>query len=232
MLIPISPLRQLVELKVAESEMQKAVQRLMEGDESAEKDLERWDRTIQLHPDYIKRKEEEARLWEEKERPLCVAALRRQRSLTPLHIAEKSTDDLIELGLTKAAATRLRQKKALWLVRMHPNNVRKMHVADLRSKFATQGLDIVEMRAVWASLPDEFDNDGDGKKEEWKRQIRTKLTEMSIKEERGEEVVVLYPTLDKESLMKCVTMRTSLAPRWPGKDRASCGTRSAIQRTR
>ena len=45
---------------------------------------------------------------------------------------------LIELGLTKSAATRLRQKKALWLVRMAASNIRKMHVADLRSKFATQ----------------------------------------------------------------------------------------------
>lgn len=118
--------------------MKKAVQRLMEGDEAAEKDLERWDRCIQIHPDYIKRKEEEARRWEERERPLCEAALWRQRSLTPLEIADKSTDMLIELGLTKSAATRLRQKKALWLVRMAASNIRKMHVADLRSKFATQ----------------------------------------------------------------------------------------------
>jgi len=42
----------------------------------------------------------------------------------------------------------------------------------LRGKYATQGLDIVEMRAVFASLPNAFDNDGDGKKEEWLQMLK------------------------------------------------------------
>ena len=79
---------------------------------------------------------------------------------------------------------------------MHPDDIRKIHIADLRTKFGNQGLDItgeschnvgcnvtdvvtrdwwwgvmscnvmvgVEMRAIYASLPLDFDNDGDGKK--------------------------------------------------------------------
>ena len=47
---------------------------------------------------------------------------------------------------------------------MHPDDMKRMHIADLTTKYGNQGLDIVEMRAIWANLPTEFDNDGDGKK--------------------------------------------------------------------
>ena len=39
-----------------------------------------------------------------------------------------------------------------------------MHAADLSSKYAYQGLDVMEMRAVFLACPDTFLNDGDGKK--------------------------------------------------------------------
>ena len=41
-----------VELSVARERMQAAVQRLMGGDESAEKDIERWDKAIRMNPEY------------------------------------------------------------------------------------------------------------------------------------------------------------------------------------
>ena len=40
----------------------------MNGDESAEKDLEHWDRVIQSHPDFIARKKAEAEEWENAQR--------------------------------------------------------------------------------------------------------------------------------------------------------------------
>ena len=49
----------------------------------------------------------------------------------------------------------------------HVDDIKKYHIADLQGKFGNQGLDIIEMRAVWKSIPMEFENDGDGKKAEW-----------------------------------------------------------------
>jgi hypothetical protein len=34
-------------------------------------------------------------------------------------------------------------KKALWCTRMHPGDIRKIQIADLRTKFGNQILDIV-----------------------------------------------------------------------------------------
>lgn len=70
-------------------------------------------------------------------------------------------------------------KKTLWMVRMHSDDIKRIHIADLRTKYGNQGLDIIgktgtphvahlttpiEMRAIYACLPMDFDNDGDGKK--------------------------------------------------------------------
>lgn len=62
---------------------------------------------------------------------------------------------------------------------MHSDDIKRIHIADLRTKYGNQGLDIIgktgtphvahlttpiEMRAIYACLPMDFDNDGDGKK--------------------------------------------------------------------
>jgi hypothetical protein len=39
------------------------------------------------------------------------------------------------------------------------------------------------MRAIYACLPVDFDNDGDGKKAEWRSFFRQKLEELTIKEQ-------------------------------------------------
>lgn len=41
-----------VELSVARQRMQEAVQRLIGGDEAAEKDIEKWDKAIRMNPEY------------------------------------------------------------------------------------------------------------------------------------------------------------------------------------
>jgi hypothetical protein len=75
---------------------------------------------------------------------------------------------------------------------MHTDDIKRIHIADLRTKYGNQGLDIVgrppfllitstptthrpdlsEMRAIYACLPVDFDNDGDGKKV-WSLLIRS-----------------------------------------------------------
>lgn len=148
----------------------------------AEKDIEKWDAAIKMNPEYVKEQEEKAKLWQQENKPLNEAALRAMRGLVPEDIKECSLVELQTRGLPKSFAKRLWDKKALWLLRMHPDDIKKLHQADLRGKYANQGLDIREMRAIWCCLPSEFDNDGDGKKAEWKFNFRQKLEELTVKE--------------------------------------------------
>ena len=48
-------------------------------------------------------------------------------------------------------------------------------VADLRGAYDARGLSLDELRAVYASLPAAWENDGDGKKLEWAEAVREKL---------------------------------------------------------
>ena len=68
-------------------------------------------------------------------------------------------------------------QKILWLVHADPKLTAKTHVADLRSRYAYHNLDAVELRAVYASLPTEFENDHDGAKRIWRTEIRRKLAD-------------------------------------------------------
>ena len=60
-------------------------------------------------------------------------------------------------------------------VRMAPETIAKMHSADLRGAYDSRGLSLDELRAVYASLPAAWENDGDGKKAEWAEAVREKL---------------------------------------------------------
>ena len=63
-----------------------------------------------------------------------------------------------------------------------PETVARAHVADLRSAYAVSGLDVVELRAVYASLPTAFENDGDGRKRAWAEGVREKLVSLVARE--------------------------------------------------
>jgi len=176
---------ELIPLAQAREKMNAAVKRLMDGDMDAEKEVEKYDQIIRMHPDYEKEEAEKAEKWVRDTRPTNLAAQEEMRKLVPPDIRTASLADLEEKGLPQGLVRRLWTKKATWLVRFHPEDTAKLHIADLLSKYNNQGLDIVEMRAVWASLPEEFDNDGDGKKAQWKANFRTKLMELVTKEEQN-----------------------------------------------
>ena len=78
----------------------------MDGDETAEIEIEKWDKCIKLNPDYLKKQEAEAKAWEKAQAPLCEAALRRQRSITPIEIAEYSVQALQSEGARSSIQTR------------------------------------------------------------------------------------------------------------------------------
>mmetsp|Transcript_11369 Transcript_11369/g.15551 ORF Transcript_11369/g.15551 Transcript_11369/m.15551 type:complete len:584 (+) Transcript_11369:306-2057(+) len=175
---------ELVPLTEAREKMNAAVKRLMDGDMDAEKEVEKYDQIIRMHPDYEKEEAEKAQKWADDTRPKNLQAQREMRKLVPPDIRSASLKDLEEKGLPQGVVRRLWTKKATWLCRFHPDDIAKLHIADLLSKYNNQGLDIVEMRSCWASLPIEFENDGDGKKAQWKANFRTKLMELCTKEEQ------------------------------------------------
>jgi len=53
---------------------------------------------------------------------------------------------MIKQGVPAAIAKRLWEKRALSLIVTHPDDIAKIHIADLRGKYHYVGLDIIEMR--------------------------------------------------------------------------------------
>jgi hypothetical protein len=101
------------------------------------------------------------------------------RSFVPAKIFKMSVESLAaESGYSHALCKRLMKNKCLWLVRMHEGDIGKIHASDLTGKFnpTAIGLDIVEMGALLASLPESFIGDSDGRKLKLRQSI-----EMSFK---------------------------------------------------
>ena len=86
-----------------------------------------------------------------------------------------------------ACAKRLWRCKVLSLIWMDADEIQSLHFSELDTKYWSYGLDIVEMRAVYACLPKEFpaEFDLDGKKEEWLRNFRDVLVDLSAEEQAG-----------------------------------------------
>ena len=78
--------------------------------------------------------------------PKYEEAYGRMRGLIPQDISRLTVDMLVKKGLHTSLAKRLLQKKTLWLIVMHKEDIAKIHIADLRGKYQYADLDILEMR--------------------------------------------------------------------------------------
>ncbi|KAJ1447355.1 hypothetical protein M885DRAFT_543109 [Pelagophyceae sp. CCMP2097] len=184
-----------------EGDLKRAAEKLFSGDTTVEAELENIDRAIRAHPDFVERIAQQSADWEREQLPLNLAALERTRRLVPRDInsstsrrvhaafsaaaASRGVSDARRLRGYSNAAKRVWSTPALWLVRLEPARVRKLHPADLRSRFAVNSLDVVELRAVYAVLPFDFDADSDGAKKAWREQARSKLQELVERERQG-----------------------------------------------
>jgi len=125
-------------------------------------DQDRFDyllKCLEVNPEYIAEKEQERRQREEKLVPFLHESLQTMRGFVPANMQEMKLDELVSThGYSKALAKRIFEKKCLWLTRVDPVSVSKMHISDLGGKFnpLAQNLDIVELAAVYASLPEKF----------------------------------------------------------------------------
>eukprot|EP00603_Paraphysomonas_imperforata_P002902 CAMPEP_0114428252 /NCGR_PEP_ID=MMETSP0103-20121206/8824_1 /TAXON_ID=37642 ORGANISM="Paraphysomonas imperforata, Strain PA2" /NCGR_SAMPLE_ID=MMETSP0103 /ASSEMBLY_ACC=CAM_ASM_000201 /LENGTH=887 /DNA_ID=CAMNT_0001597451 /DNA_START=65 /DNA_END=2728 /DNA_ORIENTATION=+ len=135
------------------------------------------------------------------EEPKYSKAYRRMRGIIPPFIGTINLKALLDTGLPKAVAERIWSKRSLWLIIMHPDDIHKVHIADLRSKYTPIGLDLTERYAVWHNLPNwevnEKDGDtesdyslqqssGDRDKVEWKTNFKVQMDEMARKHARNE----------------------------------------------
>ena len=119
-----------------------------------------------------------------------------------------------------AMSKRVWERKALWLVHMERGAIAKTHIADLKNKYQLMGLDLDELRAVYAALPTEFENDGNGAKAEWRAAARKKLEEAVAKSAAGK-----LPKLERRH--SSYALVDSAAP-WPPPPPPTLAKRSAL----
>ena len=182
----IEPILEVVPLVTAKERLQHAISLMISGDPQAEIEFNRWDTYIRTHPEHIAEEKQKLESWTKANDENCVDALRVMKSFVPPDISQISKEELIFRGCSPALARRLFDKKILWWCRLEDTSIiAKIHAADLNFKYAVQGLDLVELQAVWSCVPDEFENDPDGVKMAWRASCLQKLKEFTDKKDLG-----------------------------------------------
>lgn len=113
-------------------------------------------------------------------------AYRVMRGIVPPDVTSTNLSLMLRQGLPPLVAKRVWTCGALWLICMHSADIAKIHIADLRSRYATVGLDIVEMRAIWNILPKwSLDDPVTQAKAEWRNNFKIKLDSLAWAEMDG-----------------------------------------------
>jgi len=141
--------------------------------------LEHLVRLQEANPEYQEQVAAEQEAWRCSVDSFLCDSLIRMRSFIPPDIFSTTLEALLHLGLTPELARRVLGKRSLWLTRMSSDEIARLHEADLNGRFnyAGETLDLVELAAIYASLPDRFVNDKMGKKAEWRDGIERTLRE-------------------------------------------------------
>lgn len=169
-------------LEDVEARLRKATKRLLGGDETAGEDCEKYSEMLAKHPDHLARLAAERVEWDRAQAEQNREARLLMRGYVPPTPCDKSA--LLTAGLSEALAKRILKFKALRLVRASKESIAKTHVVGLRG-FDLAGLDTVELRAVYASLPDAFENDSQKEKKSWRESVRDRLVAALKKNEQG-----------------------------------------------
>ncbi|GBG25368.1 Hypothetical Protein FCC1311_015862 [Hondaea fermentalgiana] len=177
-------------LEEAEGRLRNAIQNAMKAETPkdiffAENETEKYEKIVQNHPDYKLREFEKWRKWEEDQKPQNEAALRDMKEIIKPEYFNMSEDQLIVKGIKPKLAHRIHAKKVLRLLYLTPEEVSKIHYGDLTNQYSPSALDIIEQRAVYAVIPEEFLNDPTGDKAKWRVNIKEKLAELITKEEKN-----------------------------------------------
>lgn len=163
-----------IPLNELQAELNLLIQYANEGLKHDEIRLDYLVECMKINPDFIAQQEEIQRRWKEDNMPYIKQCLDEMRGYIPCDIFTAGMDRLLnEYKLPMDLAKRYMNKKCLWLVRLDPAQIEKMHEADLTHRYnpISQNLDIVELSAIYAALPETFQFDGMGKKRMWRQQI-------------------------------------------------------------
>ena len=103
--------------------------------------------------------------------------LRLMRTFIPLDIHAIDEKSLKEnYNYNVELSRRFKRKECLWLIRMGEDDISRIHEADLYGRYSHNGLDLVEMSALYQVLPSDFIFSKDlGKKREWAQSLELSL---------------------------------------------------------
>lgn len=123
------------------------------------------------------------RVMDEETQEYCSECLRTMKSFVPFDVATCSESSLISRhGLSEKLAERIMKKKILWIIHFTIREIEKIPDSDIiRGSYNIRGhnLDIVELAALYAVLPESFSRavDPSSVKETWRRDIEYRLLE-------------------------------------------------------
>jgi hypothetical protein len=175
------------ELQELELEIELLEARINDGSSRDYKHLHELYEIRNNHVSYQARLEEELSAWRVSIRHYCINCLKTMRSFIPVNIFDSSVEQLQEIGIPIEIAKRITSKQCLWITRMPTEEIVRLHEADLSTRFniAGQTLDIVEVAAIYACMPDRFVNDRDGKKYACKESVEQTFRSMLAEWDAG-----------------------------------------------
>lgn len=164
--------------------------------EEAVGQVESWRQRRTDAPEFAAEEAAQENAWSEANREGNLEALREMRALLPEAVWDMNAGDIQAAAGASALGAggsesgpggvfypsdlcvRLRECRSLhWLV-SSPEDIAAANflVGEGAASFTQlEGMDLMEMRAVWCVLPKEFSRDVDGKKAEWRARFRTQL---------------------------------------------------------
>mmetsp|Transcript_10863 Transcript_10863/g.18513 ORF Transcript_10863/g.18513 Transcript_10863/m.18513 type:complete len:1011 (-) Transcript_10863:745-3777(-) len=200
-------------LEMAEEKLKECVPHMMSDDpheaSEAANEFDQWDKIIRNHADYKKREAQKWIDWEAAEAQTNEECFETMTQIVPPQVITGCSEAYLESrGLKPMLAKRVMQTKIFQFLYMDKDSIAKLHIADLSSRYIPQGLDIVELRAIYTRLPDEFHNDRDGRKKLWLEQYRSKLFALTEKEKVGQ----LTPTEKRHPAYRTTTSSAASGP--------------------
>jgi hypothetical protein len=171
------------EIKLMKERLQAAHQASVES--LAE--MEKWGEREKQTSEYTHVRAAEDNDWLEQHQEDNLAALQEMRRLIPINVTELSSAELTRIVDAKAGfythelVAEIKSNKLLHWIVMHPDDIAKSNflTGEHRQYFVNmECLDVTEMRAIRLCLPEKFDFDKDGQKEEWRERFIGKLKQM------------------------------------------------------
>lgn len=170
-------------------ELHEIIARVNKGEEFDEKRLDYLIALQSDHPEHQMNLERENQEWLASVEDYLAESLAKTRSFLPVNISELGTKEKVAevSNVSEDVAKRILERKCLWLCRMAPADIHKIHIVDMKNKYNPLGvnLDIVETAAVFACLPVTFQSDNDGKKAAFRDDIIHTLKDMISDENAG-----------------------------------------------